>query len=92
MTRIQKDIQALNSDLKIKCHYDDNDYLDITNPQYDDCRMRICIYGDLEIQIGNFDDDCDEDDEPTIIYSAQDAEAIKYFADLAQQIMQKEGR
>lgn len=92
MARIQKDIQALNPDLKIKCHYDDSDYLDITNPQYDDYRMRIYIYDDLEIQIGNFDDDCDEDDEPTIIYSAQDAEAVKYFADLARLIMQKEGR
>lgn len=91
MTRIQKDIQALNSDLKIECHYDDNDYLDITNPQYDDYRMRIYIYDDLEILIGSFDDDCDKEDEPTTIYSAQDAEAVKYFADLAQQIMQKEG-
>ena len=92
MARIQKDIQALNSNLKIKCHYDDSDYLDITNPQYDDYRMRIYIYDDLEIQIGNFDDDCDEDDEPTTIYSAQDAKAVKYFADLAHLIMQKEGR
>ena len=92
MTRIQKDIQALNSNLKIKCHYDDSDYLDITNPQYDNYRMRIYIYDDLEIQIGNFDDDCYEDGEPTIIYSAQDAEAVKYFADLARLIIQKEGR
>lgn len=91
MTRIQKDIQALNSSLKIECHYDDSDYLDITNPQYDDYRMRIYIYDDLEIQIGNFDDGCDEDNEPTIVYSAQDAEAVKYFADLARLIMQKEG-
>lgn len=91
MTRIQKDIQALDPTLKIECHYDDNDYLDITNPQYDDYRMRIYIYDDLEILIGSFDDDCDEEDEPTTIYSAQDAEAIKYFAALAQQIMQKEG-
>ena len=92
MTRIQKDIQALNSNLKIECHYDDSDYLDITSPQYDDYRMRVYIYDDLEIQIGNFDDDCDEDDEPTIIYSAQDAEAVKYFADLARLIIQKEGK
>lgn len=89
MIRIQKDIQALNSNLKIKCHYDDSDYLDISSPKYSDYRMRIYIYDDLEIQIGNFDD---EDDEPTIIYSAQDAEAVKYFADLARLIMQKEGR
>lgn len=41
-----------------------------------------------KIQIGNFDD---EDNEPTIVYSAQDAEAVKYFADLARLIMQKEG-
>lgn len=91
MTRIQKDIQALNSNLKIECHYDDRDYLDIINPQYDDYRMRIYIYDDLEILIGSFDD-CDEDDEPTTIYSAQDAEAVKYFADLARLIMQKEER
>lgn len=91
MTRIQKDIQALDPTLKIECHYDDSDYLDITRPQYDDYRMRIYIYDDLEILIGSFDDDCDEEDEPTTIYSTQDAEAIKYFADLAQQIMQKEG-
>lgn len=92
MIRIQKDIQALNSNLKIKCDYDDSDYLDVSNPKYSDYRMRIYIYDDLEIQIGNFDDNCDEDDEPTIIYSAQDAEAVKYFADLARLIMQKEGR
>lgn len=91
MTRIQKDIQALNSDLKIECHYDDSDYLDITNPQYDNYLMRIYIYDDLEIQIGNFDDDCDEDNESAIVYSAQDAEAVKYFADLARLIIQKEG-
>lgn len=87
MTRIQKDIQALNSNLKIRCHYDDRNYLDVSNPKYSDYRMRIYIYDDLEIQIGNFDDDCDE---PTIVYSAQDAKAVKYFADLARLIMQKE--